>query len=103
SVDVASELSDTLSKQQLADIAARYPLRVSTRPETDYVFLNTRVPPFDDVRVRRAFNIAVDRDELARLVGDYAFAPTFQVIPPNFPGYHRHDCTHTLGTLDVAR
>ena len=103
SADVARELSDTLTKEQLADIAARYPLRVSTRPETDFVFLNTRVAPFDDVRVRRALNMAVDRDELVRLVGDKAYAATCQIIPPNFPGYHRRDCPYTTATLDAAR
>jgi len=101
--DVASELSDTLSKEQLADVAARYPLRISTRPETDYVFLNTRVPPFDDVRVRRALDMAVDRDALVRLAGDKAYAATCQIIPPNFPGYHQRDCPYTTGTLDAAR
>jgi peptide/nickel transport system substrate-binding protein len=103
SVDVAAELSSTLSKDELDDIAARSPgrMRVTTRPETDYVFLNTRVPPFDDVRVRRAFDMAVDRDELIRRIGGYAYSATCQVIPPNFPGYRPRPCA-TDG-LEAAR
>ena len=45
-----------------------------------------RMPPFDDVRVRRALNLAVDRAKVERLIGLGA-PPTCQILPPNFPGY----------------
>ena len=48
--------------------------------------LNTRTPPFDDVRVRRALNFAVDRKLLAKIFAGIG-SSTCQVFPPNFPGY----------------
>ena len=37
---------------------------VGTQLETSYITLNTRIKPFDDVRVRRAVNLAVDKHAL---------------------------------------
>src|SRR5438132_7526429 len=71
---------------------------------TNYFFLNTRVPPFDDVRVRRAVNYAFDRQAFAQLLGR-AFAPTCQILPPNFPSYRR-SCEYLpdgVAGLDRAR
>ena len=53
------------------------------------------MPPFDDVRVRRAVNTAFDREAFARLLGG-AVAPTCQILPLNFPGY-RPTCPYVLG------
>jgi peptide/nickel transport system substrate-binding protein len=89
--DVAPSLSaPPLTKQQLTVLATRYPsqLHLSATAATDFFFLNTRVSPFDDVRVRRAVNYAFDRQALARLLG-LGFAPTCQILPPDFPGFRR--------------
>lgn len=52
------------------------------------MFLNTRVPPFDNLAARRAVNEAVDRDRLVELLGGAdAASPTCQNLPPGFPGY----------------
>lgn len=53
---------------------------------TYYFFLNTRVPPFDDQKVREAANLAVDKAGLARLYAG-EMAPGCSFLPPDMPGY----------------
>jgi peptide/nickel transport system substrate-binding protein len=55
-----------------------------------YFWMNTTKPPFDDVRVRRAVNYAVDPRALVRVYGSQ-LAPTHQVLPPGMLGYKRFD------------
>jgi peptide/nickel transport system substrate-binding protein len=104
--DVVLGLVPPLSKTQLDRLATRYPSQLHMNPEqaTTYFFLNTRVPPFDDVRVRRAVNYAFDRQAFTQLLGR-SFVPTCQILPPNFPSYRR-SCQYLPGgvaSLDHAR
>jgi peptide/nickel transport system substrate-binding protein len=81
----------------LAALKTRVPaqLHPATIPTTAFYPLNTRLRPFDDVRVRRALNLAIDRRALVQRYGgpDQAM-PTCQLLPPGIPGYHR-DCPYT--------
>jgi peptide/nickel transport system substrate-binding protein len=57
--------------------------------------MNTRVAPFDDLRVRQALNYAVDRKAVIGLFGGPRLAQaTCQTLPPNFPGYAAY-CPYT--------
>lgn len=60
------------------------------RPQPDRTLegevLNTEMPPFDNVEVRRAVASAINRDEL-RLYKPASFAVGSQVLPPAVPGY----------------
>jgi peptide/nickel transport system substrate-binding protein len=105
SADIAVDLDFTLPKPDFDRLATRHPARLhmSPRPHTGYFFLNTRISPFDDPRLRRAVNDAFDRDAFARIVGP-AFSSTCQILPPNLPGY-RPTCPYRGGVagLDAAR
>jgi YVTN family beta-propeller protein len=79
------------------ELEARYPSRMHLHPEqaTVFLFLNTRRPPFNDVRVRRAVNLAVDRAAFARSEGGPQLAqPTCQLRPPGTVGFRRY-CPYT--------
>ena len=66
-------------------------LHVDPGLSTFYLFLNTRLAPFDNVDVRRALNFAVDRDKLVALRGGPDVAQSScQVLAPNFTGYARY-------------
>ena len=61
--------------------------------------LNTRIPPFNDLRVRKALNYAVDRGELARrrmAIGEVIATTTCQVLIPGIAGYRPY-CPYTAG------
>jgi YVTN family beta-propeller protein len=79
-------------------LRTRYSSRLYHAPATGTValWLNTKLPPFDDLRVRRALNYAVDRNHLIELAGGPDVAQVgCQVLPPNSDGYRRY-CPYTL-------
>ena len=91
--DAAAASAPTRSALQ-----TQYASRIELNPQAGvyYFFLNTTVAPFDDVRVRRAVNFAVDRNELVALSGGAdSGQTTCQVLPPDFDGYRRY-CPYTL-------
>ncbi len=93
SADVAMDPPPT---DLLGDVQTRFASQLHTVGALyEYsLILNTRVAPFNDIRVRQALNYAVDRAEVARIVGGGA-QPTCQALTPWFTGYQRY-CPYTL-------
>jgi YVTN family beta-propeller protein len=94
----ADVLFNSVPADRVEELAARYPRRLHLIPQraSAFLFLNTRRAPFDDIRVRRALNYAIDRRKVAALHGGAAVAqPTCQVLPPTLPGYRR-SCPYTV-------
>ncbi len=53
----------------------------------NYIGLNVNEPPLDDVKVRQALNLAIDKQEIATIVLGDLVKPADGILPPNFPGY----------------
>ena len=82
----------------IAALAAQFPsqVHISPLPEIVYTAFNTRVPPFNDPAVRRAFSLAADRSHFVALLGGPDLAvPTCQILPPGIPGYQPY-CPFTV-------
>ena len=74
----------------------------------DYVWLNVRSAPFDNLLARQAFNYAVARGALAAFAGGPNVnaagggRPTCQLLPPDFPGYAPY-CPYTADPTASGR
>jgi peptide/nickel transport system substrate-binding protein len=62
--------------------------RVEPTISTYYFWMNTKQPPFDDVKVRQAVNYAVDSAALERVYSGQ-IKGTQQILPPGMPGYEK--------------
>ncbi len=70
------------------EVKAKYSDRYAeyTTASTYYMFMNSRVPPFDDPKVREAVNWGIDKPGLARLFAGEV-TPGCSFLPPGMPGY----------------
>ncbi|RFB81472.1 peptide ABC transporter substrate-binding protein [Methylovirgula sp. 4M-Z18] len=62
-------------------------VHVSQSLSTYYYVFDVRKPPFDDVRVREALSMAVDRDFLSEKIYNGAQLPTYSIVPEGIHGY----------------
>jgi peptide/nickel transport system substrate-binding protein len=54
---------------------------------TDYLGMNCQMPPFNDLRVRRAFNYAVNKRKLIAVINGRGVVAR-GVLPPGLPGFN---------------
>ena len=58
--------------------------------DISYIGLNVLQPPFDDVKVRQAFAMAIDRAAIASSVLRDLVVPAKGILPPGMPGYNEN-------------
>jgi ABC-type transport system substrate-binding protein len=54
--------------------------------QTGYLTMNVEMKPFDDVRVRQAVNMAINKERIIKIINGRAI-PAVQPLPPGMPGF----------------
>lgn len=62
-------------------------LHATPKLGTYYFTVNTKKPPFDDVRVRQALSMVIDREFLAETVWGGVMLPGYSFVPPGIANY----------------
>jgi oligopeptide transport system substrate-binding protein len=80
-----------LPVQQIDWIKANMPEARDPVPliSVEYIEVNHTRKPFDDIRVREAINLAIDREAIAERIRRAGDLPAYNLVPPgtaNFPG-----------------
>jgi YVTN family beta-propeller protein len=95
---------------EVSALSQSFPSQLHQNPlrAIDYVWLNARSAPFDNLLARQAFSYAVDRAALAQFAGGPNVnaagggRPTCQLLPPDFPGYAPY-CPYTADPTPSGR
>lgn len=56
--------------------------------DVSYIGFNIQQQPFDDVKVRQAFAMSIDKQKLAEVALRNAVTPAKGILPPGMPGYN---------------
>ena len=54
--------------------------------QTGYITMNVKMPPFDNTMVRKAVNMAINKERIVRVINGRAVVAN-QPLPPSMPGY----------------
>jgi oligopeptide transport system substrate-binding protein len=81
--------NDDMPTEQLADLRARFGDQVNIGPYlgTYYYAVKWDKEPWNNVQLRRAISMAIDRDFLAEKVWSNSMIPAYGMVPPGIEGY----------------
>jgi len=86
-IDLVGISGSSLERVQDPNSPLAADLRVGVNLCTTMVGLNSRIPPFDDLRVRQAFHYGLDQERLITALYRGAALPAHSLLPPGMPGY----------------
>jgi len=73
-------------REVMGDPAQAARVVVGGQLQTGYVTMNVKMAPFDKLEVRRAVNMAINKDRIVQIINGRA-VPANQPLPPSMPGY----------------
>ena len=78
-----------LPTEQLSDLRTKFGDQIKIGPflGTYYYVFKTSKKPWDDLKIREAISMAIDRDYLAEKVWGNSMIPAYSFVPPGVAGY----------------
>jgi ABC-type transport system substrate-binding protein len=73
--------------EAMADPANKDLIAVGDQLHTGYLTMNVTMAPFDNLKVRQAVNMAINKERIVKLINGRA-VPATQALPPAMPGYN---------------
>ena len=83
------DTNDDIPTEQMADLKAKFgdQLRIGPYLGTYYFAIKTDKEPWNNVQLRNAISMAIDRDFLAEKVWQNSMIPGYSMVPPGIAGY----------------
>lgn len=90
------DAQDRLENNQFGWIRKNMPELIDPVPQLilDMIEVNLGKKPYDDIRVRRAINLAINREAITGKIVPVGYVPAYNLVPPNtanFPGGNAFD------------
>ncbi|TZE82408.1 peptide ABC transporter substrate-binding protein [Calorimonas adulescens] len=79
------DIADLVPTQEINRLQSEGKLKIYPTIGTYYVLFNTKKPPFDDPRVRKAFSLAIDRSSIINNVAKGGQIPAGAFAPFGYP------------------
>lgn len=97
------DIIDDISFYEIPRLMATEPtLSISPMDGTYYYIFNDRVAGLDDVRVRKALSLAIDREKIVNWVTKSGQIATHSLIPSSFKDAQGNVFNQKTGTYDIA-
>ncbi|MGH6828486.1 MAG: peptide ABC transporter substrate-binding protein [Rhizomicrobium sp.] len=104
------DATDRLENNEFGWIKKNMPELLDPVPQliVDMIQVNLGKKPFDDIRVRRAINLAINREAITGKIVPVGYIPAYNIVPPgtaNYPGGNAFDFKSTPypARMDEAR
>ncbi len=83
------DMNDDFPTEQLADLKAKFGDQIKVGPYLGTYYYAFKIPkaPWDNVKLRHALSMAIDREHLAEKVWQNTMIPAYSFVPPGIGGY----------------
>jgi len=87
------DMQDRIPVQRIDWIRANLPqlLHPQSIFSAEFIYINHRRLPFNDVRVREALDLAINREAIAQRIRRAGDVPAYSLVPPNINNFPRGD------------